>query len=339
MSIPAARKRLPCASSARFSGLISAPSSSPNVTSGARCRSSRSSASRRPHSSPTFTAAGGGAGPVKSRRFASKYSSIDPCRSRWSWLRFVKTSASKRTRSSRRSAAPCELASTAALRSPASSISRKRRCRSIASGVVNGAGRRAPPTSHSTVPDETGPPTCRRRGSTRSRNAVVVFPFVPVTPASSSSFVGSPKKTSAATAIDSRVDGTSELRHVDVEHALDHDGGRATLDRLPREVVPVDALAANAEEERTRRDAPGVVREIADRDRPAPGHLARREGPDQGVKIHSQAKARENRSRGPLRPRLTTSAHGLRQRPAGISRCWRLKRAISRNAGAATSPP
>ena len=77
-----------------------------------------------------------------------------------------------------------------------------------------------------------------------------------------------------------------ELWHVHVEQALDHDGCRPTLDRLPREVVPVDALSPNAEEERTRRDAACVVCEIADRDRPAPGHLAGREGPDQGVKIH-----------------------------------------------------
>ena len=79
---------------------------------------------------------------------------------------------------------------------------------------------------------------------------MVVFPFVPVTPASSSSFVGSPKKASAATAIDSRLDGTSELRYVDVEHPLDDERDRAALDRLPGEVVPVDALAADAEEER-----------------------------------------------------------------------------------------
>ena len=98
---------------------------------------------------------------MNSRRFAWKYSSIVPCRSRWSWLRFVKTSTSKRTRSRRRSAEPCEDASTAALRSPASSISRNSRWRSIASGVVNGAGRRAPPTSHSTVPTRPGAPPGR----------------------------------------------------------------------------------------------------------------------------------------------------------------------------------
>ena len=40
-----------------------------------------------------------------------------------------------------------------------------------------------------------------------------------------------------------------ELRHVDVEHPLDDERRRTALDRLPREVVPVDALSANAEEE------------------------------------------------------------------------------------------
>ena len=50
--------------------------------------------------------------------------------------RFVKTRAAKRTRSRRPSAEPCEVASIAQLRSPASSISRNRRWRSIASAVV-----------------------------------------------------------------------------------------------------------------------------------------------------------------------------------------------------------
>ena len=85
-----------------------------------------------------------------------------------------------------------------------------------------------------------------------SRNAVVVLPFVPVTPATSSSFVGSPKNTSAATAIAARASSDDELRNVDVERPLDDERGRAALDRLPGEVVPVDALARNAEEERAR---------------------------------------------------------------------------------------
>ena len=86
----------------------------------------------------------------------------------------------------------------------------------------------------------------------RSRNAVVVFPFVPVTPASSSSFVGSPKKTSAATAIDSRDDGTRSCGTSTSSGRSTTSADRAALDRLPGEVVPVDSLAADAEEERAR---------------------------------------------------------------------------------------
>ena len=61
-------------------------------------------------------------------------------------MRFVKASDAKRMPSSRLSAEPCEVASIAQLRSPASSISRNERWRSIASGVVRTAGRRSPPT-------------------------------------------------------------------------------------------------------------------------------------------------------------------------------------------------
>ena len=70
ISIPAARKRLPDSAHLSPSGRISAASVSPNVTSGARRDSASSSASLRPCSSPTLTAAGGGWAPVNSRRFA-----------------------------------------------------------------------------------------------------------------------------------------------------------------------------------------------------------------------------------------------------------------------------
>ena len=48
------------------------------------------------------------------RRFAWKYSSMSPWRSRWSRPRFVKQSAANRTRSRRRKCDPCEEASIAA---------------------------------------------------------------------------------------------------------------------------------------------------------------------------------------------------------------------------------
>jgi len=56
--------------------------------------------------------------------------------------------------------------------------------------------------------------------------------------------------------------------------------------------VAVDALAGDTEEERAVRHGAGVVCEVGDLDRPAPGHLARRESPDEGVELHRQ-KARE----------------------------------------------
>ena len=77
-----------------------------------------------------------------------------------------------------------------------------------------------------------------------------------------------------------------ELRNAGLELALDDERDSATLDRLPRERVPVDPLAGNAEEDRTSPDLPRVVCEVGDLDRPCSGHLARGERPDQGVELH-----------------------------------------------------
>ena len=67
-------------------------------------------------------------------------------------------------------------------------------------------------------------------------------------------------------------------------------------------------------------DASRVVREVADLDRPAPGHLARRESPDQGVELHrprrvleqSAAQGRFDARADPLR----SAARSLSARPA-----------------------
>ena len=80
--------------------------------------------------------------------------------------------------------------------------------------------------------------------------------------------------------------GYDELRHRDVELAPDDEGSRAPLDRLPGEIVPVDTRTGNAEKESAVRDAPRVVRKVADRNRPGSGHLARGERPDQGLELH-----------------------------------------------------
>ena len=112
-------------------------------------------------------------------------------KSRWSWLRFVKTEAAQWMPSARRSSSACEEISIAHATSPASSISRNVRWRSIASGVVRSTGRASPPTIDATVPSS---PLCIPAASSiaRTSQAVVVLPLVPVTPTTRSSAVGSP---------------------------------------------------------------------------------------------------------------------------------------------------
>ena len=67
-----------------------------------------------------------------------------------------------RRRRAGRAPSACEVASIAQLRSPASSISRNVRWRSIASGVVRTPARRSPPTRLSIVPSRPGPAAGRR---------------------------------------------------------------------------------------------------------------------------------------------------------------------------------
>ena len=112
-------------------------------------------------------------------------------KSRWSWLRFVKTDAAQWMPSARRSSSACEEISIAHATSPASSISRNVRWRSIASGVVRSTGRASPPTIDVTVPSS---PLCIPAASSiaRTSQAEVVLPLVPVTPTTRSSAVGSP---------------------------------------------------------------------------------------------------------------------------------------------------
>ena len=85
---------------------------------------------------------------------------------------------------------------------------------------------------------------------------------MPVTPATSSSRVGSPKKTSAAVAIAARVRRDDELRDVRLDGTLDDEHDGAVLDRLHGEVVTVRPLAGNGEESGARRDRTCVVRKI-----------------------------------------------------------------------------
>ena len=84
-------------------------------------------------------------------------SSIVPWKSRWSCVRFVKTSTRKRVPARRPCALPIDVASIAHERSPASSISRSRRWRSIASGVFRPIGRSSPPTTRRMFVSSAGP--------------------------------------------------------------------------------------------------------------------------------------------------------------------------------------
>ena len=198
----------------------------------------------------------------------------------------MKTSASKRTRSSRLKAEPCEEASSATLRSPASSISRKSRCRSIASGVVCGAGRVTPPTTHSIVPTR---PAWRPAASStdRRRNAVVDFPFVPVTPDHLERLRRLPEKRvrsdghRGAGVVHQQLGDTCPAR------AAARRRGRRHRPRPPlREVVPVGPRPGHAEERGPRPHPVGVVREVGDLDVPAGAGLARREHARQVVERH-----------------------------------------------------
>ena len=111
-------------------------------------------------------------------------------KSRWSWVRFVKTRHAKRIPSARPSSSACEETSITHATSPASNMRRNVACRSIPSGVVRSTGSSAPPTIDLTVPSRpVCTPACSRIA--RVRNAVVVFPFVPVIPTTRSLAVGS----------------------------------------------------------------------------------------------------------------------------------------------------
>ena len=206
-----------------------------------------------------------------------------------------------------------------------------------------GAGRVTPPTTHSTVPTS---PVCRPAASRteRSRNVVVVLPFVPVTPTTS-------RRARRLAEERVRRDGHrgarvlhEQLRHVELERALDDERRGAGGDRPLRELVPVGARAGHAEERCAGRDAIGVVGEIGDLDGSAGAGLARREHARQVVEVHGAILGRAaaecpasallvRRGAQRLSDALVSGASG------GTSRYWRSKRAMSRNAGAATTPP
>ena len=122
-------------------------------------------------------------------------------------MRLVNRATSKWIASQRCSESAWEETSITQAESPASSIRLKVASRSTASGVVRTTSSSAPPTTCFTVPSR---PQLRPSASmiSRSRNAVVVLPLVPVIPAIASEAVGSPKKRAATGAIAARTSPT-----------------------------------------------------------------------------------------------------------------------------------
>ena len=114
---------------------------------------------------------------------------------------------------------------------------------------------------------------------------------MPVTPATCRRSLGSPEELVGrhrhrrAHVLD------DELRHGDVDRPLDDERDGAGRDRVGGEVVAVDAAPADAEEQRARRHPTRVVGEVADLDRSAPDHVARRERADQRVELHGAMEA------------------------------------------------
>ena len=80
--------------------------------------------------------------------------------------------------------------------------------------------------------------------------------------------------------------GNDDLRDVDREPAFDDQGRSASADRGGSVVVPVDASAGNAEEERAVGHGTRVVRELADLDGSAPNDLGRAERGDEPLQLH-----------------------------------------------------
>ena len=148
-------------------------------------------ASVAPKGSATLTTEARGCSSVNSRAFASPYAAIVPWKSRWSCVRFVNAATRKRTASTRSSASPWLDTSITRWVARARTASRATRARSSASGVVWLAGATVDPTRVITVVESAGRQP-RRASIASTRNAVVVLPFVPVMPTTSSAAVGSP---------------------------------------------------------------------------------------------------------------------------------------------------
>jgi hypothetical protein len=167
----------------------------------------------------------------------------------------VKTSAAKRTPSSRPSSEPCEVAGVEHLAEGALDVDRFGRR----------PDRRAPLASDAALdrPEQPGPAAGggedrvhqeRRRGlAVRARD-----------PRDLELLAGPAEKLVRDRRHRAARVGDDDLRDVEVERPLDDQRDRAVSNRVRSEVVPVGARARNAEEERARAGRSGVVGQVAD---------------------------------------------------------------------------
>ena len=201
--------------------------------------------------------------------------------------RFVKTSAEKRTRSSRPSSEPCEVASIAQLRSPPSSISRKLALEVDRLGVVR---TRRPSLAADPAldrPEQTRPASGgrqdrveqegRRRLAVRARD-----------PGDLKLLGRVPKNSSAAIAMAARASATTSCGTPSSSGLSTTSATAPFATASAREVVPVRARAGDAEEERARVAAAGVVGEVCDLDWSASHDVHGRERRDERARCPSR---------------------------------------------------
>ena len=232
-------------------------------------------------------------------------------------------------------------------RSPASSISRKRRCRSIASGVVCDGG--APLAADDAArrcraARASGPAASRIEWS---RNAVVVFPFVPVTPATVELVAsGSPKNASAATRHRRPRVLDDELRHGERRAGA----RRRARPHRPRRPRPRSRARPARAPGTQKKSVPAATRRASyARSRISTGRRARSPRSARARAISASSSTGAPFYGGGAVPAAYGVLDARRSRLAvagfdsgasgGTSRYWSAKRAISRNAGAATMPP
>ena len=256
-------------------------------------------------------------------------------------MRLVKSTASRSMPTVRSMNRACELASRAHAWSPAATISRNMRCRSIESAVVRVTGRSRPPMRLATVPrSPLGRPAASQIAATRC--AVVVLPLVPVTALTSRS----PGRVAEEPRRDLRHGAAGRLDH-DLRHRHDPAGARRRERRPLRRAPGPRSRGRRAACRGCRRRAyRGLLRRCGRRGR----QTSTAESPticngcDPATReANSMARdgIRQASEPGPPDPSSPPVTARLSRAPlrARSSRWASANSAMSRAAGAATTPP